>query len=303
MPTEVHSRTGFQDVRELLFYVAIVCGGNKNVMMCSHSYLSWFEEWFFYLEMVYGHSAIRWEEYSKRYHISIHVLRRAFKDKLAIVLQSRQQWPMFATNEEDILLRKSSWNDTFDPSKQQRVILHDSTDVRLLKPSDPHLQRALFSRYYASCVAKGGIGLQLCGWTVTFELCTGAMDDTAYVKAVDIFGLQQAFAENDQSSPNPFINIFDRGYRLVLEAQKKGGQWCIQPTYTQNHKKFDTQNVLHSAAVAATRSGNERSVRQVKVSWLIKRGTTYQPALSLETLSDIWLAWGYQINFMYDAVH
>jgi len=91
MATEVRSRTEFQDVQELLCYVALVCSGKIDVMMCSHSYLSWFEEWFFYLEMVYGHSAIRWEDYCTQYHISIYVLRRVFKDKLAIVLRSRQQ--------------------------------------------------------------------------------------------------------------------------------------------------------------------------------------------------------------------
>jgi len=41
-------------------------------------------------------------------------------------------------HKEDTLLQKATWNDTFNQSKQQRIILHDSTDVRLLKPSDPH---------------------------------------------------------------------------------------------------------------------------------------------------------------------
>jgi len=48
MATEVQSRTGFQDVQELLCYVALVCGRKIDVMMCSHLYLSWFEEWFAY---------------------------------------------------------------------------------------------------------------------------------------------------------------------------------------------------------------------------------------------------------------
>ena len=61
--------------------------------------------------------------------------------------------------------------------------MHYSTDVPLATPSDPDFQRALYSRYYGGCVAKGGIGLQLCGWTTTFELCTSTIDDMWYVKS------------------------------------------------------------------------------------------------------------------------
>ncbi len=92
------------------------------------------------------------------------------------------------------------------------------------------------------------------------------MEDSAYIKAVKIFEQQQVFAENDQSSPNPFINIFDCGYCVVLHAHQLGGQLCIQPEYAQSDCMFSTQDVLYSAAVATVQSGNKRSIRQVKSS-------------------------------------
>jgi len=55
--------------------------------------------------------------------------------------------------------------------------MHDNTDIRLMRPADPRLQRALYSRYYAGCIAKGGVAVQPCGWIATWELCTGAVDD------------------------------------------------------------------------------------------------------------------------------
>jgi len=72
---------------------------------------------------------------------------------------------MLATNEEDTMVCKSSLNDTLDPPKKQHVILHDSTDVCLIKPSDSYSKHVLFLRYcYVSCVAKGGIGWPTTMW-------------------------------------------------------------------------------------------------------------------------------------------
>jgi len=180
--------------------------------------------------------------------------------------------------------------------------MHDNTNVPLMRPSDPDLQRATYSSYYAGCVGKGGVSLQLCGWTRTWPLATGAIDDSAYIKLVNVFELQQKFAENDKTCNNPFTNMLDRGYCLILDGLLYGKQLCVQPTFAQSDKKFGTDSVLYSAGVATTRSGNERSVRQVKTSWLIKRGCMFQN-WDLEMLADIWLAWGFQINFMYSAVH
>jgi len=120
--------------------------------------------------------------------------------------------------------------------------MHDCSDIRMVKPSNPYLQRALYSQYYGGCVAKGGIRLQLCGWTVTFDLCTGAMDDTSYVKTVKILESQEAFAKHNTSSINAFVNIFDHGYHVILDALSCGGQLCIQPAYSKKMK--NSQQVM-----------------------------------------------------------
>ena len=58
---------------------------------------------------------------------------------------------------------------------------------------------------------------------------------------------------------------------------------------------------LHSACVAVIRSGNEHAVKMAKLSWLIKRGCVDQ-LWDLNMLADVWLAWGFQVNYMYDTI-
>jgi hypothetical protein len=301
---EVHKRTGFHDLRELLFHVAVVCGGDLIQMTETTSYLTWLEEWFLYYEMLYGRSLTRWWDYEKAYNMTQKVLRGIFLGKLGIVKLMRKQWPLFATHKEDVEFRKVGWNEYFPPDKGERIIQHDNTDaLRLMKPTNPELQRATWSKYYSGCVGKGGISLQLCGWTINLELCTGAIDDSAYITAVQILRLQELFAANDRSSDKPFTNILDKGYRCILEALERGKQRCMQPSFARSERRFTTNNVLHSASVAAIRSGNERAVRQAKLSCMMKRGLLYHQTWDLDMLCDIWIAWGFQINFMYDAVH
>jgi len=218
---------------------------------------------------------------------------------------AQKHWPLYATHEEDVNFCKDSWKHVFDlmdTGQVIQIIMHDNTSMPLMRPTDPDLQRALYSCYYAGCVAKGGVSVQLCGWTVTWELATRGIDDSAYVKLVGLFKQQSKFTENDRTSNKPFTNIFDRGYRLILEALMHGKQLCIQPSFARSDEKFGSANVLYSAGVATTRSGNELSVRQVKTSWLIKRGCIFQN-WDLDMLADVWLAWGFQINFMYSPVH
>ena len=60
---------------------------------------------------------------------------------------------------------------------------------------------------------------------------------------------------------------------------------------------------MHSAAVAVVRSGNERAVKIVKQSWVLKRGASFAPSMDLSTLDNIWLGWGFRVNFMYSPIH
>jgi len=176
---------------------------------------------------------------------------------------------MFTTHSEDVHLRKESWTNIFLSAKEIRPIEHDTAKVDLPQPSDPALQCAWYSHYYTGCIAKGSVAVQFCGWTIAFDLYTGGMSDTAYVKAVNILAMQEEFAKNDPSSPNPFLNIFDRGYCLTHDAVCHGGQSTLQPIFAWSDRRFNSKDVLSSAGVATVCSGNERSVHQVKLSWLI----------------------------------
>ena len=180
--------------------------------------------------------------------------------------------------------------------------MHGNTNINLPRPSDPDLNRALYSDYYGQCVGKGGAAVQPCGWMRLLPLWTGAVGDSQYITGTKILEEQKKFAEGDFSSPEPFLNIFDKGYRSVLDARACGGQRCLQPAFAQSDKKFSQMETLHSACVAVVRSGNERAVQRAKMSWLVKRGCMNQ-LWPLDLLDDLWLAWGFQANFMYASMH
>ena len=118
--------------------------------------------------------------------------------------------------------------------------------------------------------------------------------------------MQEQFAKNDpcvDGTVTPFLNVFDKGYRVLLECHKYGEQLCWQPVFRKSDERYGRYSTLLTVVVAYTRSGNERSVKHVKHSWLISRGTVGMPQFSLKVIADVWLAWGFQINFIYDPVH
>jgi len=74
--------------------------------------------------------------------------------------------------------------------------------------------------------------------------------------------------------------------------------------FAQSDQRYSNNEILYSGAVAAITSGNQvqqRSVRHAKQSWVIKREAAFQP-FDFDLLADLWLAWGFQVNFMYDPV-
>jgi len=151
-----------------------------------------------------------------------------------------------------------------------------------------HLFKLLFSlcskRWHCNYVVGQWLGS--CVWRIT---------DSSYIKQTKIFETQQSVASHDITSSQPFPNLFDCGYHVILDAHQHGGQHCVQPSFSWHNKNFETKNVLYSAAVAMVRSGNERAVKQVKTSW--KHECTFQATLSLDMLANIWIAWGFQVNF------
>jgi hypothetical protein len=267
-------------------------------MMVTSSKLTWVEEWILYFETVYGHSLIRLCDYVKSYESSDNAVRRVFRAKLEMVIEARKRWPMYASYTEDAKYRRGEWNTHFDPQSGARVVMHDNTNINFPSPSDADFQRAMFSDYYGGCVAKGGVALQLCGWIRTIELCTGAIGDSDYIEAVNILKEQKIFADLDPSSILAFLNVFDKGYRCVLEA-KAEGQQCLQPVFARSDEQFRAGETLYSGCVAVVRSGNERAVKRCKLSWFLKRGTRDQ-GWDHSVVADVWLAWGFQVNFMYD---
>ena len=150
--------------------------------------------------------------------------------------------------------------------------------------------------------AKGGVFLQLCGWLGVEKLWVGATSDSHYQIHNKIFEKQRDFAAKDlyKGKHIPFTNVFDKGYRLTLEAHRAGEQECIQPIFAKSDRRFARDETVVSASVAADRSGNERAVNMAKKSGYIKRGLT--PAGSPERLNNAWLAWSFQVNFMYNTV-
>ena len=159
------------------------------------------------------------------------------------------------------------------------------------------LQRLTYSAYYAGNVAKGGVFLQLCGWSGAHELFPGAMGDSNYLNDTGILEEQKAFQEADGGIP--FLNGLDRGYRSTRAAWAQGQLVC-QPTFAKSDQKFSTKDVLRSASIAADRSGNERAVRVTKMSSYVKRGTMQHK--DVVRLCDVWLAWSWQANFMFKSI-
>ena len=130
------------------------------------------------------------------------------------------------------------------------------------------------------------------------------MSDTKYQEESGIFQMQKAFAEEDPVGPDgsvlPFTNIFDKGYRNRLAAWETGQQLTLQPEFAKSDQKFGRNKMLTSAKIASDRAANERAVSVMKISGYVNRGLHRRQAFV--RLADAWLAWGFQVNFMYDEV-
>jgi hypothetical protein len=74
----------------------------------------------------------------------------------------------------------------------------------------------------------------------------------------------------------------------------------LQPTFAKSDTKFTGKETLSSAAIAADRAGNERAVRICKKSGMVKEG--FREHSDFAVISDVWLAWSFQSNFLYKPV-
>ena len=178
--------------------------------------------------------------------------------------------------------------------------MHDATNLPYQAPSNADLQRAMWNDNYGMPCAKGGVSNQLCGWIRAIPLFTGKIGDSQMINESKIMEQQKTFSENDDSSEKSFANVFDKGFRNTHEAAMQG-QTTVQPKVSKGDVQFTRDDVLHSACVAFSRSGNERAVQRCKMSWFIKRGCAYS-VWDTNLVCDIWEAWAFQMNFMYGKV-
>ena len=297
---EVKRRTGFSSLEHLLSYIIVLCDGDFHKMREKHSTLTWFEEWFFYFEFVWGRTIVRWVDATSTYRVNNKTLLAILNKKLKYAITCRSKWPHYASYIEDHTLMKRKWKEKFEG---QRIVMWDDTNVDMsYKPSGADEQRLTYSSYYAGNCAKGGVFLQPCGWLGVENLWCGATSDSHYQERTNIFKRQRDFAANDlvNNEIQPFANMMDRGYRVTLAAWRTGKQMVLQPSFTESDKKFSAQETLHTAEVATLRSGNERAVGRAKLAGYIKNGL--KQSANPATMDDVWLTWSFQTNFMYKPV-
>jgi DDE superfamily endonuclease len=254
------------------------------------------------IERMWGRSLARWSDATLKYGLSQRQLTDIFDSKLNIIKGMRDIWGNFATHLEDKHLRTSKWENEFSTS---RLVMWDNTNVLLcFMPTDAEAQRNTYSAYYGGNVGKGGVFIQPCGWMGTHELWVGSVSDTEYMLKSKAFEMQQQYIEERDplSSHVPWLNMFDKGYRNIGgHAHQTGGQLVVQPNFAKSDERFNTYQTLRSASVAKIRAGNERAVRTVKTCKYISNGL--QANESITRLCDVWLCWGYQVNFMFRPVH
>jgi DDE superfamily endonuclease len=216
-----------------------------------------------------------------------------------MVLKTGDTWPLFASLEECTKLRKEEWHESYGHA---RIIMWDMTDIPMFKPSDLHSQRLTYSAYYGGNCGKGSVFLQPCGWLGSYEMWMGAVSDTEYLKKSGILTVHQTYRQiHDNGYPNaPWHILLDKGFRVNIEAFKEGGQMVVQPAFASADRRFRASETIQIADVAHDRSGNERGVRVMKYSGYIKHGL-HQGGRA-ERLCKVWLAWGFQANFMYRPV-
>ena len=147
--------------------------------------------------------------------------REIIDAKLDLVLKCRKLWPMCASIDEDIKFRKEIWNLHFPSEKRQRITLYDNTNVSLRESSEAALHKSTRSAHYKEFCAKGGDACHPCGFNRGMNLVTGACPDSLHIKIVKTLEQQEEFQKyylDGTEIKRMFINTFDKGYRLSIEA-------------------------------------------------------------------------------------
>lgn len=235
---------------------------------------------------------------ANKYFVDAKQVRTIIDDKLDIGLKARYLWPKYATMEEDEHFRNAHWT-CYDG---KNPVLWDNTGLHMYKPSEARMQRATYSKYYCENCCKGGIHCQFCGWQGANELWVGSISDTEYFTQTKILETQTKFMQEHDTlhRKRPFLNILDKGYRIVVPAWQSNHQLVLQPAFVDSDRIFGSKAVFHSSCVASDRSGNERGVRYSKMSHRVRNGP--HCSADLRRFNNLWLMWNFQVNFMYKCV-
>jgi hypothetical protein len=300
----IKDMTGFPSLSAMVCFVILINNGEiESIITNTHtSTLTWFEEWLFVLEKIWGRLVIRWCDASNKYGISKRSLLDLFDVKVKQINEFKSRWGVYATYQEDKDLRQSKWETEFG---QHRLVMWDNTNIPLcFKPTDAEAQRNTYSQYYSGNVGKGGVFIQPCGWMGTHDLWMGAVSDSEYMLRSGVFEQQHKFlTRNDPlSSHVSWLNMLDRGYRnLGGFAYENGKQTVVQPAFSRADNRFNTYETLRSSSVAAIRGGNERAVKNAKSSKYLSSGLKSNE--SVIRLCNVWESYGFQLNFMFRPVH
>ena len=300
---EVMRRTGFSSLSALLAYVFIVSNSDIDRILQRKSSLTWFEEWFLHFEYNYGRTLTRYDDVEAVFGVRRPDAVDVVNHKYDIEYCALESWPPYAFHEEDMALRcKDKWAQY----NNSRPIMWDMTNVSAYQFTDSDLQRLTFSEYYGECCFKGGVFTQLMGWQGVADLWTGRITDTDYTKREGYLTRQREFQERDKVKVDgeeivlPFINIYDKGFRVNTAAWSEGQQLVLQPDFAKSDRRFSRHQTMSSASVASDRGANERTVNVSKRAGYIKRGL--RPHMCPINYHKAWKTSAFKANFMYKPV-
>ena len=262
--------------------------------------MTWYEEWFIFFEMTWGRSMLRHEDFERVYGINHRYIKQIFGAKLSLEMAAVDSWPMFASWDEDKILRKEKWNMKYC---KERIVQWDMTNVHAYRFGDASAQRSTYSQYYGENCFKGAVFVQLCGWLGLQDLWGGAISDSLYTDDKEFLAKQQQFPEADTVDEEviPFTNLMDKGFHGAKKAAWRCGRLLVlQPAFASSDRQFNTYELLSSASVASDRSGNERAVNICKRSEYIWQG--FVMGMDAGEFNKMWRTWGFRANFMFKPI-
>ena len=156
----VKRKTGFSSLSNMLAYIIVVCNGDFNRIRERRSSLTWFKEWFGYLEWKWHQTCRRQEDCEEEWGINRKYVVKVKDCKAAMEMAAMLSWPRFASFAEDYALRD---NEKWSKYKNARPIFWDMTNISSVRFNDASLQRSTYSEYYGENCWKGGVSVQRCG--------------------------------------------------------------------------------------------------------------------------------------------